>query len=41
MIIRDKFVDLEVLFLTHQKKAQSDIGVKIYGQNTEIGFLAK
>ena len=41
MIISYKVVYLEVFFLMNQKLAQSDIGVKYYGQNTETDFSAK
>ena len=42
MTIRYKVVSLEVFFPTaHQKKAQSYIGVKGYGQNTETSFSVK
>ena len=38
MLIRDKFVSLEVFFPTHQILDQSEIVVKGYGQNIETGF---
>ncbi|GFS38343.1 SITE-1 protease [Actinidia rufa] len=36
ILIKDKIVDLEVFFPTHQKSSQSNIGIKSYGQNTKI-----